>query len=254
MRKSVLSIAVAAAASLSDLAAAQPAVTPSPITGNVTLASEYRFRGIDQTFGKPAFQGGFDYSHASGLYLGNWNSNVSQGAGFPGGNLEMDLYGGYKRSFGDLGADVGFIYYAYPGTDPKVDNKELYAGVSWKFLSAKYFYSLDDYFSAKGDDGESTKGTSYLDLSATYDLGHGWGVGAHWGHTNFKHVSQGSYSDWKLGLTKDLSGWVVGAAYVGSNAKGDCGAGDFYCFPNTSGSKSRDAGRDTIVLSVSRTF
>ena len=166
----------------------------------------------------------------------------------------MDLYGGYKRSFGDLGADLGFIYYAYPGTDPKVDNKELYAGVTWKFLSAKYFYSLDDYFSAKGDDGESTKGTSYLDLAATYDLGSGWGLGAHWGHTHFKHVSQGSYSDWKLGLTKDLSGWLLGAAYVGSNAKGDCGAGEFYCFANTSGSKSRDAGRSTIVLSVGKTF
>lgn len=254
MRKSVLSVAMAAAASISGIAAAQQAATPSPITGNVTLASEYRFRGIDQTFGKPAIQGGFDYSHASGIYLGNWNSNVSQGAGFPGGNIEMDLYGGYKRAFGDFGLDVGFIYYAYPGTDPKVDNKELYVGGSWKFLSAKYFYSLDDYFSVKGDSGESTKGTSYLDLSATYDMGGGWGLVGHWGHTNFKHVSEGSYSDWKLGVTKDLSGWILGAAYVGTNAKGDCGAGEFYCFPNSDATKTRDAGRSTVVLSVSKTF
>ena len=39
MRKSVLSAAVAAAASLSGLAAAQQAAAPAPITGNVTLAS-----------------------------------------------------------------------------------------------------------------------------------------------------------------------------------------------------------------------
>lgn len=254
MRKSLLSVAAVAAASISGLAAAQQAAAPSPITGNLTLASEYRFRGIDQTFGKPAIQGGFDYSHASGIYLGNWNSNVSQGAGFPGGNIEMDLYGGYKRAFGDFGADVGFIYYAYPGTDPKVDNKELYVGGSWKFLSAKFFYSLDDYFSVKGDNDESTRGTIYLDLSANYDLGSGWGLAGHWGHTDFKHVSQGSYSDWKLGITKDLSGWILGAAYVGTNAKGDCGAGEFYCFPNTDSTKTRDAGRSTVVLSVSKTF
>src|SRR6185436_2393329 len=152
MRKSVLSLAVAATATFSGFAAAQtaapaPAPAPSPITGNGSLVTEYRFRGIDQTYGKPAIQGGIDYSHSSGIYLGNWNSNVSQGAGFPGGNIEMDFYGGWKKSFGDIGLDVGFIYYYYPGTDSpgsgvgapfnnrtgevaggKVDNKELYIG------------------------------------------------------------------------------------------------------------------------------
>ena len=95
MRKSVLSAAVAAALTVPTLAAAQtPAPAPSPFTGNISLVSDYRFRGITQTFEEPALQGGVDYAHASGLYLGNWNSNVSPGAGFPGGNLEMDFYGG----------------------------------------------------------------------------------------------------------------------------------------------------------------
>src|SRR6266480_5431094 len=120
MRKFVLPLALAAAsASLSAPAIAQQAAAtppPPPVTGNLTLVSEYRFRGIDQTYGKPAIQGGFDYSHESGIYLGNWNSNVSQGAGYPGGNIEMDFYGGWKKAFGDLGLDVGFIYYYYPGT------------------------------------------------------------------------------------------------------------------------------------------
>src|SRR2546429_6197344 len=96
MRKSILSLAVAAAVLVPGLAAAQTPA-PSPLTGNITLISDYRFRGISQTFDKPAIQGGFDYAHASGLYAGNWNSNVSQGAGFPGGNIEMDFYGGFKK-------------------------------------------------------------------------------------------------------------------------------------------------------------
>ena len=259
MRKFVLPLALAAAsASLSAPVIAQQAAAtppPPPVTGNITLASEYRFRGIDQTYGNPAIQGGFDYAHASGFYLGNWNSNVSQGAGYPGGNIEMDFYGGYKHAFGDFGLDVGYIYYAYPGTDPKVNNKELYVGGSWKFLSAKYFYATDDYFSVKSPTGQSTKGTTYLDLAANYDLGNGWGVNAHYGHTNFKHISQGSYSDWKIGGTKDLAGWLLGAAYVGTNAKGSCSTpAEFYCFPNTNGTKVRDAGRSTIVLSVGKTF
>jgi uncharacterized protein (TIGR02001 family) len=257
MRKRIVSLAFAAAASVSGLAAAQtPAPTPSPLTGNLTLASEYRFRGIDQTYGKPAIQGGFDYTHSSGIYLGNWNSNVNQGAGYPGGNIEMDFYGGFKKAFGDFGTDIGFIYYAYPGTDPKVDNKEIYVGATWKFLAAKLFYAIDDYFSVKGANNESTKGTTYLDLAANWDLGNGWGVNAHYGHTNFKHVSQGSYSDYKLGGTKELAGWTLGAALVGTNAKGNCSSGEFYCFSNGNPAalKTRDAGRTTVVLSVGKTF
>ncbi|MDQ5847403.1 MAG: TorF family putative porin, partial [Pseudomonadota bacterium] len=115
MRKTILSLSVAAALAAPLTAAAQ--ATPAPaVTGNASLVSEYRFRGIDQTFGKPAFQGGFDYAHSSGIYVGNWNSNVNSGAGFPHSNLEMDFYGGWKKAFGDFGLDVGAIYYMYPGS------------------------------------------------------------------------------------------------------------------------------------------
>lgn len=284
MHKSVASLAVCAALALPAIAAAQ-APAPSPVTGNLSLVSDYRFRGISQTFEKPALQGGFDYSHASGLYLGNWNSNISEGAGFPAGNLEMDFYGGWKKSFGDVGLDLGAIYYYYPGTDANtargttfanprdatktfngtVDNKEVYIGASWKWLAAKWYYAFDDYFSLPG-----TKGSNYLDLSATYDFGGGWGLVGHFGKLNLKgwstgtDLTKGDYSDWKIGVTKDIAGWVFGAAYVDTNAKGSCSAGNpgFYCFANdlpspavgTAGIKYKDAGEATIVLSVSKTF
>jgi len=99
-----------------------------------------------------------------------------------------------------------------------------------------------------------TKNTYYLDLSGNYDLGSGWGVVGHIGHLNLKDVNDGSYTDWKLGVTKDLSGWVLGATYVDTNAKGDCGSGQFYCFLNTSGTETKNAGKSTVVLSVSKTF
>src|SRR5437016_2543397 len=114
MRKSILSLAVAAAALVPGLAAAQ-ATSPSPLTGNMTLVTDYRFRGISQTFGKPAFQGGFDYAHSSGFYLGNWDSNVAETAGYPGGNLEMDFYGGYKRAVGGFGIGAGLSDVHFPG-------------------------------------------------------------------------------------------------------------------------------------------
>lgn len=267
MKKIVIAAALAASFNLPAFAqstAAESEAAPQALSGNAGLFSEYRFRGITQTFGRPALQGGIDYAHSSGLYVGNWNSNVSSGAGYPNGNLEMDFYGGYKLSVGEVGLDFGGIYYAYPGSDlngKAVKNGELYVGASWKFLSAKYYYAVTDYFNARGPNGEKTDGTGYLDISSSFDLGDGWGLNAHVGHLSFRKVANASYTDWKLGVTKDVNGWVFGLSYVDTNANGNCGRGEFYCFSNDidttgsqTGSKRMDAGRATAVLSVSRTF
>jgi len=285
MRKLLLAAAVSAVFILPVTASAQtaPAVEASPhtISGNVGLFSEYRFRAIAQTFKQPALQGGIDYSHASGLYLGNWNSNVSEGAGFPAGNLEMDFYGGLKKSWGDWGLDVGAIYYYYPGTDanrtvgtaitsPKpggathtgrVDNKEIYIGGSWKFLSAKYSHSVGDYFSQPG-----TKGSHYLEIAATHDLGNGWGINGHLGSFKLKNwdigtdATKADYTDWKLGVTKDISGWVLAASYIGTNGKGSCDLTNpgYYCFANklpfAAGVATKNVANSTLVLSASKSF
>ena len=78
MKKSLIALALVSAFTAPAFAqeAAAP-VSDHTLTGNVGLFSSYRFRGIDQTMGKPALQGGFDYSHASGIYVGNWNSVIS---------------------------------------------------------------------------------------------------------------------------------------------------------------------------------
>lgn len=281
MKKSLIALAVAS--SIAAPAFAEEAAAPASehtVTGNVGVFSSYRFRGIDQTNGKPAIQGGIDYSHASGFYAGNWNSNVSSGAGYPDGNIEMDFYGGYKTTFGDFGLDVGGLYYYYPGSDAKplsgtnakhpnknasgtVHNGEIYVAGSWKFLTLKYSHAVTNYFSLP-----ESKGSGYLDLSANYDLGDGWGINGHVGHLfakDYKYNTSGDqkidYTDWKLGVTKDVgAGWIVGASYVGTNAKGSCSSGEFYCFYtsyNSNGShsdKTKDAGRGIAVLSISKTF
>lgn len=272
MRKSVLSVAAAAALAVPALAAAQ---TPSPVTGNLTIASDYRFRGISQTYKGPAIQGGVDYSHSSGLYLGNWNSNVSSVLFAGGSSIEMDFYGGWKKSFGDFGLDIGTIYYYYPnaefnpntlstGGSAKFDNWEVYLGGSWKWLSAKLYYAIDDYFGlgnvqagdgyflhkdtgavlgARGD----SKGTTYFDFSATYPVTGKLSIVGHYGILDVKNYSDLDYKDWKLGATYDLSGWVFGAAYVDTDAKSEW----YYTF----GSKgNRETGKGTLVLSVSKTF
>ena len=48
----------------------------------------------------PAIQGGFDYAHASGVYLGTWGSSVSGNQYLGGNGMEWDLYGGYTQALG----------------------------------------------------------------------------------------------------------------------------------------------------------
>src|SRR6185436_9163527 len=156
LKKTVVAGAVAAALS-SGLAQAADPTPEHTLTGNVGIYSQYIFRGLTQTNRDPALQGGFDYSHSSGFYLGTWASNISWlRDGVPpqyisGGSLEWDFYGGYKWGFApDWTLDLGALYYYYPGSEnsafglAKADTFEVYAGLSWKWLSAKFSYAVSN--------------------------------------------------------------------------------------------------------------
>ena len=260
MRKSLIAVAIAGAFSLPSVvmaqAAAPAAASPHTFTGNVGLFSDYRFRGISQTFGKPAVQGGFDYAHASGLYVGVWGSNISWLSDLPGdisSSIEIDVYGGYKGGFaGDFSYDLGVLRYNYPGSYPHgfvdADTTEVYAGLGWQWLSAKYSHTVSKHiFGWFGDNGEKTRGSGYLELNATFDLGDGWGLTGHAGRQRIKHFSDASYTDWKIGVTKDVGVGTLGLAYVDTNADG--GAGEPY-----RNAHNKDLGKARLLLTFGKTF
>lgn len=236
------------------------ASSPHTLTGNVNLVSEYRYRGIAQTNGKPAVQGGFDYAHASGFYVGTWASNVSwlsdAGGGAVSNSLEWDFYGGYKGTVGDFGYDAGVLQYYYPGRYPrtgytKPHTTELYVAGSWKMLTLKYSHSVTDTFGFP-----DSKNSGYLDLTGNFDVGAGFTLVAHAGHQRIavsgefaRTRSDCSYTDWKLGVTREVVGLTVGLAYVDTNARGN--TGQCYRSPQPF---NRDLGKPTAVLSVGKTF
>lgn len=253
MKKSIIALALAgafAAPAFADDAAA----SPHTVTANVALTSDYIFRGISQSQHKPAIQGGFDYSHSSGLYAGTWASNVDWVTSKDNNSMEWDFYGGFRGGFADdFSYDVGLLNYYYPGdfngSADTPDTTEVYASIGWKFISLKYNYSVSKHiFAWAGTNGEDTRGSGYLDLSANYDLGGGWGVNAHVGHQTIRHNSDASYTDWKLGATKDVGFGVVGLAYTDTNANG-CGEGNqSYCW------NGKDVGATRGVLTFSKSF
>ena len=254
-KSKLLNSVVLAALAIPCVAMAEDAAPASPFTANVSVVSNYLYRGISQTGAKPALQGGFDYAHSSGFYAGVWGSSISWLSDAKIANnagLELDTYFGLKNSFAtDFTYDVGFLRYNYPGSylvATKADTNEVYGAIGYQWLTAKYSYSLGDTFGTAG-----AKGTDYIDLSANYPVADtGVTLGAHYGKQKYKGVNAGvgigalSYDDYKLSVSKDFSGYVLGLAYSSTNAAK--GAGAAY---NVLG---KDLGKATAVLSLAHTF
>jgi uncharacterized protein (TIGR02001 family) len=235
--------------------------SPHSLSANVGLYSNYVFRGISQTGGEPAIQGGLDYSHASGFYLGTWGSNVgwlTEFQNYDSGSMELDIYGGYRNSIGDVSYDVGAIRYMYPGSKNSTNpltrlsgawTSEVYGSLGWKWFTAKYSFYLTNAF---GVGAPSDDGSYYLDLSGSLPVGEtGLTLGAHWGTFNFKNTSVADYDDWKISAAYDMGklsnvmdGVTLGVAYTDTNAKESFwtqGNGEYL-------------GKGTTTVSISKAF
>ncbi|MEP7156482.1 MAG: TorF family putative porin [Betaproteobacteria bacterium] len=218
--------------------AAAVAAEPTPehtLVPKISIYSEYEYRGISQTSEKPAVQFNLDYSHSSGIYLGafastiNWLKDYKKiGAIQESSAVEVDIFGGYKYEFvKDWTLDVGVLRYEYPGAKalpslPKPDTTELYAGVGWGPLSAKYSYSIGDTFGVPN----SVKST-FIELNYSQELFPKLTVmgqiakqtykGTFFGYNNDSELT---YTVFKAGASYDLGdGWTVGGYVKGTNAK-----------------------------------
>ncbi|MBK7685957.1 MAG: hypothetical protein IPJ25_08025 [Rhodocyclaceae bacterium] len=268
------------AISLAALALAAPCISYADVTANLGVVSDYRFRGVSQTHEKAALQGGVDYSNPNGFYAGAWLSTITWVKDFTGkGSTEVDLYGGYKNAFagGDWNYDVGAITYIYPGKGAAVptilanpNTTELYGALGYKWLTVKYSHTVSSNFVGWYGGpayNQDTKGSGYLEANATYDLGNGWGLTGHVGHQKVKNsvttaaALDASYTDWKLGVTKDVGFGVVGLAYSDTDATGACSnpfpaaAASSYCWgKNKNASDYKDVAGGQLVLSFLKSF
>ena len=192
------------------LSAGFVASAAAELTGNLGLTSDYRFRGVSQTQNAPAVQGGIDYAHKSGLYIGNWNSSVSSQVYTSGAGLESDLYAGYKKEIvKGITVDIGSYNYFYPRatttarTGSDFDTYEAYAGVGYKdLITAKYSRTIGNgYFGTA-----NAKGTTYMQADGKLPVAviKNLAVVAHYGRTNVANSSTLDYNDINAGFVYSL--------------------------------------------------
>ena len=216
-----LMLAMSLAIAGNAFAQAAPAAPESTLSFNVGGVNEYRYRGISQSRFDPALSGGADYADKSGVYVGVWGSSIKwiKDAGGK-ANTEVDYYGGYKFTVGDVGYDIGFLHYDYSGNalKPSANTNELYGAATMGPVTLKYSQSTGNLFGFA-----NSKGSSYVDLTATFDMGDGYSL-VH--RTSVIKAVKGagngiySYTDTALTLGKDLgNGLAASAAIIGTNAK-----------------------------------
>jgi uncharacterized protein (TIGR02001 family) len=164
------------------------------VSGNVALVSDYMFRGLTQTWGRPAIQGGGDLALKNGFAAGFWGSSITDKS-YPGAALELDLYASYGRQIDDDWSwRVGLYSYLYPNgnlddagfASRSFDTTEANAALTWNWLTLKYSTSLTDYFGIDTEQGYrgDSKGTGYLELNAAIPLNDAWSLALHAGRTN----------------------------------------------------------------------
>jgi uncharacterized protein (TIGR02001 family) len=219
----------------------------NPLSFNVSLTSDYRYRGISQSRLRPALQGGVDYALPAGFYVGAWASTIKWIKDIPGGGggVEIDLFGGLKGEITkELTYDVGLLNYQYPSNKltPSANTTELYGALSFGPATVKYSHAVTNTF-ANAD----SKNSFYLEAVASFDVGGGVTLAPHVGYQKIKGPNQtvGTYTDYSLTASVDLSGFIVSAAIVGTNADKV-----FYSSPVN----GKELGKPGLVLAVKKTF
>ncbi|MDN3544280.1 TorF family putative porin [Kinneretia asaccharophila] len=188
--------------------AASPAEEAPSTSANLALTSNYVSRGFTQSWGRPALQGGIDHIRPSGLFAGLWFSTLSTKE-FRDGPLEVDLYGGMTGSMAGLNWTAAAYYYLYPGSSsPFVGNRrydyaEAKLGLSQGAWSINGYWVLTQRWFGTFSDA---RGSSYLELGYTADLGEGWTLPVQAGFGQIRKHPEARWRQARFGLNKSLDG------------------------------------------------
>ncbi len=222
-----------AVSALGGLLAAPPMagaveVLGGDLSANIGVVSNYFFRGVTQTDDKAAVQGGLDWVHGTGIYVGTWLSNVDfesdgvdkNGEAFKSdANYELDLYAGWDFDQWlpeNFSLGINTIYYAYPDSqiedrdpdgngintnqDEDIDYYEIGASAGWRWISAGVQYTVW----GDVDDGPYQDGDVYYYAGLDFELPKGFAIGGLIGYSDFDDDDfANEYTHWSVTLSKD---------------------------------------------------
>lgn len=170
--------------------------------GSVAVTTDYIYRGISQTSGNPAAQGGVQLQSPAGWTVGLWGSNVDFGSAVTPG-YEIDLHAERAWSLGpDWSAQLGLIHYEYPDdrrTD--YDYDELTASLSFQQrITASVGWSPNTSRFGAGRVARDRRALSY-ELTLLQPVIAHWSLCAGAGYYDLDDLFGAGYWFWNAGVT-----------------------------------------------------
>jgi uncharacterized protein (TIGR02001 family) len=197
--KSLLTSAVTGALLAGGLATT---TAQAEVSANIGVVSQYYFRSL-QFSDSAAVQGGIDYEHESGFYVGTWASNLE--GSDP--SYELDVYLGFAGEAGDFGYDVGYNLYSYPDSSESINYGEIYGSISYGMFEAGIAYTIH----SDVDDDIFAEGDIYYFAAVAFPLANDFTLGLTLGYYDFDvdgssdiGGADASYTHVTASLAKDL--------------------------------------------------
>lgn len=194
------------------------------ISAELGIVSDYRYRGLSLSEGKPAAQASVTLEHDNGLYAGIWTSTIREDD-FD-ADLELDLAAGFIKSIADgVTADFSVTYFAYPGeARSNYVEATLAAEAGEGPWSASMGLSLVPGQRGTRDENGRAHANFYAFAGISHELtGLPLILSARLGHERgyFDEADDGGKWDWSVGVQAKLGRIRIGSEYVGSNVSSD---------------------------------
>ena len=192
------------------------------VSGSVALTTDYIYRGMSQTDGRPAAQAGVQFHSLGGFNAGMWGSSVDFQNG-SGNAYELDLQAGYSWSLSpDWSAQVGYVHYAYLGDDDSgYDYDEVNASVSYQQrVSASIAWSPNTSKHTYWGFISERQALAY-ELSLLQPLQPRWSFLAGVGYYDLHDIADTGYWYWSTGFAFNWQGMQVDLLHIDTDSTGE---------------------------------
>jgi len=191
--------------------------TATVVSGSIGGTSDFVFRGLSLTRGKPAAQGSIDVEFPKEFYVGGFVATCDPNPG-ESPAVELDVWAGrYWKVGRNLSADVRLSQYTYPDDPRRVsyNRTEITGTLGWRnqlFAAAIYSPNTKAVASSPGYDEGNTWA---LELSGRQPLGQRFAVSAGFGHYGLEEIYDEGYNYWNVTLTATFEPIELQLAYLG---------------------------------------
>lgn len=186
-------------------------------TGSLGGTSDFVYRGLSLTRGKPAAQASIDVEFPKEFYVGAFVATADPNPG-PSPPVEIDFWAGrYWRISENFSGDLRLSQYTYPEDPRRVSYNRTEVTGTVGFRNQLYLAAIySPNTKAVGSSAGYAEGNTWaVEVSGRQVLSERFSISAGFGHYGLDEIYHDSYNYWNATLTAALKPFELQLAYLG---------------------------------------